>query len=138
MGHVPAGPIPQASSGDDLPRRQRRGARSARSAAARGIGTLGEDLAAALLERRGGSIVARNVRIGHDEIDLVADIDGRRVVVEVKTRIGAAAADEFSPEQARRLRRAATSLRPRVDRCDLIAVRIGATGATLSWRRAVA
>lgn len=56
------------------------------------VGVLGEDLAAAELERQGMSILARNWRCRSGEIDIVAAefVDGRRTVVfcEVKCRTG--------------------------------------------------
>lgn len=50
------------------------------------LGRLGEDLAAAELERAGMRIVARNWRCDAGELDIVA-VDGRTLVIcEVKTR----------------------------------------------------
>jgi putative endonuclease len=52
----------------------------------RRLGRLGEELAAAHLQRLGFAILARNVRTRHGEIDLIA-FDGRTLVfAEVKTR----------------------------------------------------
>src|SRR5437879_3818340 len=52
----------------------------------RRLGLLGEELAAAHLERLGFSVIARNVRSRHGEIDLIA-FDGRTLVfAEVKPR----------------------------------------------------
>lgn len=52
----------------------------------RTLGTLGEDLAAAHLERLGHRILARNHRTRFGELDLVT-VDGHALVfVEVKTR----------------------------------------------------
>ncbi len=52
----------------------------------RSLGRLGEELAAAHLQRRGFHVLARNERTRHGEIDLIA-FDGRALVfVEVKTR----------------------------------------------------
>jgi putative endonuclease len=52
----------------------------------RRLGLLGEELAAAHLERLGFTVLARNVRTRHGEIDLIV-FDGRRLVfAEVKTR----------------------------------------------------
>ena len=49
------------------------------------IGDIGEDLAADYLMDKGYDIVARNVRISHKEIDIVAKNDLYTVIVEVKT-----------------------------------------------------
>ena len=50
------------------------------------IGRRGEELAAAYLKRQGYAILARNVHIGHDELDIIAE-DGQYIVfAEVKTR----------------------------------------------------
>jgi putative endonuclease len=52
------------------------------------LGRLGEDLAAAHLERLGYTVLARNHRTRHGELDVVA-VDGDALVfVEVKTRRG--------------------------------------------------
>lgn len=54
----------------------------------RAAGALGEDVACRYLEGLGHTILARNWRSGHLEIDLVsADRDGHIRFVEVKTRI---------------------------------------------------
>jgi putative endonuclease len=52
----------------------------------RSTGRLGEDLAAAHLERLGLQILARNVRSGSGEIDLIAHGEETIVFVEVKTQ----------------------------------------------------
>ena len=49
-------------------------------------GQHGEDVAAKFLEENGYKIVARNFRIRSAEIDIVAQIDGVIVFVEVKAR----------------------------------------------------
>lgn len=51
----------------------------------RALGRLGEEQAAAHLERCGFTILARNVRTRHGEIDLIACDDATLVFVEVKT-----------------------------------------------------
>lgn len=52
----------------------------------RPLGRLGEEIAAAHLERRGYAVLARNARTRHGEIDLVARHGHALVFVEVKTR----------------------------------------------------
>lgn len=53
---------------------------------ARHLGSRGEDLASAHLERLGYRIIGRNVRTPFGEIDIVAEEGGMVVFVEVKTR----------------------------------------------------
>ncbi len=50
------------------------------------LGAYGEDAAAEYLTRNGYSVVARNVRLGKREIDIVAEDDAHVCFVEVKTR----------------------------------------------------
>lgn len=77
----------------------------------RKIGQLGEDLVADHLQRLGWTVVQRNWRTRHGEIDLIA-VDGTTlVIVEVKTRAshfyGASAAVAVTPEKLARMRRLA-------------------------------
>jgi len=52
----------------------------------RSFGSLGEDAAAKFLENNGFRIIARNVYVGHAEIDIIAENDIYIIFVEVKTR----------------------------------------------------
>jgi putative endonuclease len=52
----------------------------------RALGALGEKLAASHLQRLGFSVLARNVRTRHGEIDLIAFDGATLAFVEVKTR----------------------------------------------------
>lgn len=52
------------------------------------IGAFGEKIAADYLLRHGYQIISQNLRIGHKEIDILAKINDKLVVIEVKTRIG--------------------------------------------------
>jgi len=66
------------------------------SGARKGLGNLGEDLAAAGLERDGLAILDRNWRCPLGEIDIIAQEGDVVAIVEVKTRRGRAAG---TPEQ---------------------------------------
>ena len=81
------------------------------------LGHAGERIAARWLRRRGFRVLGRNVRIDHDEADLVVeDPDGRTVViVEVKTRSSALHAPEVRVDARKqyRLARLASKLHGR-------------------------
>lgn len=62
----------------------------------RSLGALGEQHAAERLAAAGASILARNVRTRHGEIDLIAIDDGCLAFVEVKTL---REANRFGPER---------------------------------------
>ena len=65
----------------------------------RGLGRLGEELAEAHFRRLGFSLLDRNVRTRHGEIDLIA-FDGRTLVfAEVKTRRVGARQGHVRPDQ---------------------------------------
>jgi putative endonuclease len=116
----------------------------------RALGRQGEDLAAAHLRGLGFSVLGRNERTRHGEIDLIA-FDGRTLAfVEVKTRRRPAhhsglAPDQqplawLGPRQRARLRRLATAwlsdetrIRPtaRTIRFDAIGVTVDASGKLL-------
>ncbi len=53
---------------------------------AKTLGKYGEETAAQYLETRGFVLLGQNLRIGHAEIDLVAENEAYLVFVEVKTR----------------------------------------------------
>ncbi|MCQ2073818.1 MAG: YraN family protein [Bacteroidaceae bacterium] len=52
------------------------------------VGEAGEKIAAGYLERHGYTILDRNWRCGHNEIDIIARNDRQLVIAEVKTRSG--------------------------------------------------
>ena len=114
------------------------------------LGRLGEDLAAGHLERLGYSVLARNVRTRHGEIDMIAFDGSVLAFTEVKTRRANAATmprDSHEQPLARlrgrqraRLRRLAvawlsdeTQVRPsaRTIRFDAIGVSVDPRGRLL-------
>ena len=97
------------------------------------VGSVGEEIAARFLDRRGVTVVARNVRVGRDEIDLVARDGGEPVAVEVKTGVGRRSRpwESFDHAKSVRTRRAACSLS--IWRVDLIAVQVHEEGAAVRW-----
>ena len=81
------------------------------------VGALAEDAAAEHLGDLGWTILARNLRVAQDEIDIVALEPGRRpilVIVEVRSRSGVrfgTAVESVDGRKVGRLYRAALSLR---------------------------
>lgn len=110
--------------------------------ARQGLGALGERLAAQHLERAGLVIVARNVRIDRNEVDLVARDGETLVFVEVRTRRGAAGAGAESVTAAKLARVAACArawceregVDPELTRLDVVAVELDARGRALGCR----
>ena len=101
------------------------------------VGAFGERVAASFLESRGVRIVDRNVRSGRGEIDLVCDIDGERVAVEVKSLVARRAGDDplihFDHVKLARVRAAGLRIEPRVYRIDVIAVTIRPDRVDVRW-----
>jgi len=102
------------------------------------LGRLGEELAARFLLRSGWSILARNVRDGPREIDLIAAREAVIAFVEVKTRRASpfgSPLDAIDHRKRRHVRQAAAAwLRDhprhgRVVRFDAMAVTLGPGGA---------
>ena len=103
----------------------------------RALGARGEDRAARHLRQRGWRILARNVRAGGVEIDLVARRGGTLAFVEVKTRRssrGGTPEEAVDARKRARLVRGATAWlrehRPRARhvRFDVIVAEIDARG----------
>jgi putative endonuclease len=101
------------------------------------LGSRGEELAAAFLERQGYRIVERNYRKRYGEIDIIAEDGGEIVFVEVKTRKSDRFGSPFEAVDARKQRkisRVATAylenrnIRNRAARFDVVAVRPGSRG----------
>lgn len=69
------------------------------------IGTIGEELAVQILKQNGLRIRERNWRMGHLEVDIIAENRKEIVFVEVKTRtstFGGKRAEEYVDERKRR------------------------------------
>lgn len=104
----------------------------------RALGALGEDLAARYLRRRGYRILARNIRAGGVELDLIVQRFGLLAFVEVKTRRGAMQGPPEAAVDARKQRRivqgaqawlqAHDEIRPRRLRFDVVSVAPDARG----------
>ena len=96
------------------------------------IGSRGEDIATEWLRDKGFYIVERNWRIGHYEIDIIAQHYDTLHFVEVKTRSlrsWQSAYDSINDQKRRSMRRAAMNYRalhrtPLLLQFDLIAVTV--------------
>lgn len=69
------------------------------------LGLEGEEMAAEYMKRQGYTILDRNWRCGHKELDMVAIKDGTIVFVEVKTRTGGEWGDPQDAVDLRKIRR---------------------------------
>lgn len=104
-------------------------------------GRAAESMAVAFLELVGLRVLARNVRLGGVEVDVVASEGGTRVVVEVKVRtrveFGGAVAAIDRVKRERLLRAAAVlcARSPEPVRVDVIAIDLHGEGAELRHYR---
>lgn len=90
------------------------GAREARGRAAQARGVAAEEACVAMLARAGFSVLARRIRTGAGEIDILARRCSLTLVIEVKARPRAdEAAFAISPRQRARLVAAAEALMAR-------------------------
>ena len=78
-------------------------------------------------------MLAHNLRVGHDEIDLLVRFGSLLAAVEVKSRVGSDPAYELTAEKVARIRRAGSRIRPRPGRYDLVTVCVAPAGVTLRW-----
>lgn len=107
-------------------------------------GRAAEEAAAACLARAGHQLLARNLRLGHLEVDLLSidPRDGALVLTEVKARRAGRHAPELRVDAAKRrhllmaarLLLARASLRHRAARFDVIAVTLDQHGAPVDLR----
>ncbi len=100
-------------------------------------GKEGEEMAAKYLEGKGYEIFARNYRVKHQEIDIIAKEKEIYVFVEVKSRSSDAFGfpeDFLTPQQAGRIRNAATyylaeqNMMPKDIRFDIISILVNKQG----------
>ncbi len=80
------------------------------------LGFLGERIAERWLRRQGYRILARRFRVGHRDIDLIAQREGQVAFVEVKARQGAEFGDPVAAVHHRKQRELSKSARIWVDR----------------------
>jgi putative endonuclease len=103
------------------------------------LAAAGEALAARFLTDRRAEILARNLRVGRGELDLVIAIGGRRIAVEVKT-IQTGGLDDpgyaFTAAKAAQVRALANQLG--IERVDLVTVSMMPSGVGIRWAPEVA
>lgn len=107
-------------------------------------GMAAEQAAASLLERLGHRVLARNLRLGHLEVDVLSTdpADGSLVLTEVKARRGGRHAPELRVdrrkqlhlETAARMLLCRADMRSRPVRFDVVAVTLDAQGRPESLR----
>jgi Holliday junction resolvase-like predicted endonuclease len=99
------------------------------------VGKLAEELAVGLLVRHGVVVLARNLRVGRGEIDVLALIDRHRSVVEIRSiRQGGERIDPitaFDETKSRQVRQLAG--RVGAQRVDLVTVGFSPAGVDLHW-----
>jgi putative endonuclease len=109
-------------------------------------GPLGEEVAALLLASRGYRILARNVRFGRREIDLVAERGRLLIAIEVKWRADGSGNEAWSPAQRRRCGEAVLAAMedPRFEgaatrpwRFDLVTIAAAPEGWTIAHQKGV-
>jgi putative endonuclease len=101
------------------------------------LGRMGEDLAAAHLERLGLRVLARNFRTRWGELDIVAANEDTIVFCEVKTRRQGSGSpwDALGPGKQRRVRRMAACWLMEVQKRPFAAeLRFDAVGVTIDAR----
>ncbi len=107
------------------------------------LGSAGEQIAVAELERRGFSLIERNWRCQSGELDAVMRDGDELVFVEVKTRVGAShgsAEEAMSAAKARKLSVAAewylaehAELGDPIWRIDLVAITLDQNGTVVRF-----
>lgn len=102
----------------------------------RDLGTWGEGVAAAALQRWGMEIVERNRRHGRGEIDLIGRVGRGKVLVEVRTVRGVLDFERAFPQSKRRQVRELAGMAG-IARVDLVAVVVRPANLEIHWLRDV-
>lgn len=95
------------------------------------IGAAAERIAVEFLCRRGVRIMARNVRLGTGEVDVIGRSLGRDVVFEVRSLTSGEPVTAFDRAKELQLRRLSAELG--IGRVDLVAVRLARPHVTVIW-----
>ena len=102
------------------------------------LGSFGEAVAVSFLERHGVSVVATNVFVHRDEIDIIYRGSKGLVAIEVKTvTTGVEPFEALTDEKMRRLRRAIAGYGKPIVGLDAIGVTIGMSGTEIRWLRGI-
>ncbi len=79
-------------------------------------------------------MLARNLRVGRGEIDLLIGLAGERVAVEVKTSVASSVGDPiYHFDDAKQHQVRALAQQQGVYRVDYVGVELSAQGATVRW-----
>ncbi len=78
-------------------------------------------------------MLQRNVVVSDGELDLIVELAGERVVVEVRTRWYEDPLEAFDVTKLDRVRRSARRLSPPCHRIDLVTIRFDHEGAHIRW-----
>ncbi len=98
------------------------------------MGVIGEQCAAMFLQRRGAAVVDRNVRVDGGEIDLLVELDGSIIAIEVKTIVGAGdPLERIDTHKREVVYRSVAGLGRRIDRVDAIAVQLFDDHVAVRW-----
>jgi putative endonuclease len=98
------------------------------------VGRRGEAVAAWFLGERGHRIVASNLRVDADEVDLVVERGGVTAAVEVKTSVnGDDPLEAVDDAKFGRFVRAVGGLDLQIDRIDLVGIAADERGITIRW-----
>ena len=102
------------------------------------VGSFGEAVAVSFLERHGVRVVATNVFVDRDEIDIIYRGPEGLVAVEVKTSAeGGEPFDALTESKMRKLRRAVSGYGEPIVAIDAVGVAITGEGTQVRWLRGI-